>query len=195
MARRAGSLVAAGVLAVLLAGTAAGHESRTVSGFDLEVGMIGEPVYVGERSGMELSVVKDGKPVEGLEATIKVEVSWETAKRALTLQPAGEDVPGYVAPFIPTAAGPYAFHLTGSIEGTAIDETFTASPTGFQEVSEAATGQFPVVLPTLAELAADARQGRDAAALVPVALGVGIAGVVVGMLGLGVALGGRRRRA
>jgi len=189
-----GTLVAAGGLVALLASPVLAHEARQVAGFDLEVGLIGEPVFVGQESGMELFVTRDGKPVEGLATTLTVEVQYEASKRTLTLQPAGEDAPGYVAPFIPTAAGPYTFHLAGSIEGTPIDESFTSSPTGFDEVREAASGEFPVTLPTLAELADQSKKGADAAALVPVALALGAAGLVVGLLGLGVALAGRRRR-
>ena len=180
-------------LIALLASPVFAHEARQVAGYDLEVGLIGEPVFVGQESGMELGVTRDGKPVEGLAASLTVEVQYGSSKRTLALQPAGEDMPGYVAPFIPTAAGPYTFHLAGSIEGTPIDESFTSSSTGFEEVREAASGEFPVTLPTLAELADQAKKGADAAALVPVALAVGAAGLVVGLLGLGVALAGRRR--
>ena len=97
--------------------------------------------------------------------------------------------------FIPTAAGKYTFHLTGTIEGTAIDESFTSSPDGFNEVQEAASGQFPVTLPTAAELSAEAKKGADAASQVTIALALGGAGLVVGLLALGVALAGRRRPA
>jgi hypothetical protein len=192
-ARAVVALASAGLLLALVAAPALAHEQRTVAGFDVEVGLIGEPVFVGDKSGLDLQVSKDGKPVEGLATTLTVDVEYGSSKRTLTLQPAGETLPGYVAPFIPTAAGKYTFHLGGTIDGTPIDETFTSSPTGFEEVREAASGEFPATLPTVAELAAQAKKGADAAALVPVALGVGAAGLVAGLLGIGVALAGRRR--
>jgi hypothetical protein len=192
--RCAGALVAAGALLVLLAVPAAAHEARSVAGYDLEVGLLGEPVYVGQESGMELLVTKDGTPVDGLASTLTVEVRYEDSTRQLEPQPAGEDTPGYVAPFIPTAAGPYTFHLAGSIDGTSIDETFTSSPAGFEEVREAASGEFPVTLPTIPELAAEAKRGADAAAMVPIALALGAAGLVAGLAGIGVALAARRAR-
>jgi hypothetical protein len=193
--RRVGAIAGACLLIGLLATPVLAHEERTVAGFDVEVGLIGEPVFVGQESGLDLRVSTDGKPVDGLASTITVDVEYGSAKLALTLQPAGEDLPGYVAPFIPTVAGKYTFHLGGSIEGTAIDESFTSSPTGFDEVREAASGEFPVTLPTVAELADQAKKGADAAALVPVALGLGVVGLLLGLAGIGVALAGRRRDA
>jgi hypothetical protein len=41
------------------------------------------------------------------------------------------------------AAGDYTFHIFGTINGDAIDETFTSSPEGFGAVEDAATIQFP----------------------------------------------------
>src|SRR5512140_2891070 len=116
--RAGGALAIACLFAGLFATPVLAHEQRTVAGFDVEVGLIGEPVFVGEKSGLDLQVSKDGKPVEGLATTLTVEVEYGSSKRTLTLEPAGEAAPGYVAPFIPTAAGKYTFHLGGSIDGT-----------------------------------------------------------------------------
>lgn len=182
-------------LTALLAVPALAHESRVVGDLEFEVGLIGEPVYVGQESGLELLVSRGGQPVTGLESTLQAEVGYGTASLPLTLEPAGEGAPGYTAAFIPTAAGKYTFHIHGTADGTAVDETFTSSPTGFEEVHEAASGEFPVQLPTLAELSASAKRGADAAALVPIALGVAVLGLIVGVAGLGVALASRRRPA
>ena len=47
----------------------------------------------------------------------------------------GLGVPGdYEAPIMPTAPGDYTFHLTGSIHGTAVDETATSSDATFNSV-------------------------------------------------------------
>ena len=97
----------------------------------------------------------------------KAQVLFGGQQRDLTLS-AREDAPGwYESVFIPTAAGKYTFHLTGTIEGQTIDESFTSSPTGFDEVNEAATGQFPNILPTTTEVSADAKKGADAAGQLP----------------------------
>ncbi len=191
--RRVGSVGLAGLLLATFAGQALGHEEREVSGYALEVGLISEPVFVGERSGLEFHVTKDDKPVSGLETTIKAQVVYEQATRDLPLVEREEDPGWYESVFIPTAAGKYTFHLTGTIEGTALDESFTSSPTGFNEVQEASSGQFPVTLPTAAELSAQAQKGADAASQVTVALALGGIGLVVGLVALGVALAGRRR--
>jgi hypothetical protein len=193
--RRLASTGLAGLLVVGLAGTALGHEERDVAGYSVEVGLIGEPVFVGQRSGLELHVTKDDQPVSGQAGTLKAEVVYGDAKRDLPLNEREEDPGWYESVFIPTAAGKFTFHITGTIEGSAVDESFTSSPTGFNEVQEATAGQFPTTLPTVAELSAEAKKGADAASQVTIALVLGAAGLVVGLLGLGVALAARRRPA
>ena len=189
------ALVAATLLTLSLVSSVFAHEERKVGAYDMEVGFIAEPVYVGERSGLEIHVTKDEKPVEGLETMLKAQVIFGTQQRDLTLAAREEDPGWYESVFIPTAAGKYTFHLTGTIEGQTIDESFTSSPTGFDEVSEAATGQFPNTLPTTTELSADARKGADAAGQVPIAIGLGAVGAVLGLVALAVGLAGRRRPA
>jgi len=178
-----------------LAGTALAHEERDVAGYAVEVGFVGEPVFVGQRTGMELIVHKDDKPISGLDKTLKAEVVFGDAKRDLPLTESEESPGTYTSVFIPTVAGKYTFHIGGDIEGTAVDESFTSSPEGFDEVQEATAGQFPVTLPTTAELADQAKKGADAASQVQIALVLGAAGLIAGLLGIGIALAGRRRQA
>jgi hypothetical protein len=193
-ARIAGALLIALALASLAAVPALAHEQRTVDGYELEVGFLNEPVYVGDKSGLDLRVSKDGQPVTGLESTVKAEVIYGSQSEPLTVSPTETDG-AYEGVFIPTAAGPYTFHLTGTIEGNPIDEKFTSSPTGFNEVQDVSTGQFPNQLPAVADLAAQAQKGSDAAGQVPIALALGGVGLVVGLVALGIALAGRRRAA
>lgn len=193
--RSVGAAGLAGLLTVLLASTALGHEERDFGDYSLEVGFIAEPVYVGDRSGLEFHVTKDDQPVSGLDETLKAQVINGQQTRDLPLSEREEDPGWYESIFIPTAAGKYTFHLSGSIEGNAIDESFTSSPTGFNEVQEATAGQFPATLPTVTELSAEAKKGADAAGQVTIALVLGGAGLIFGLLGLGVALASRRRSA
>jgi hypothetical protein len=160
----------------------------------MEVGFMNEPVYVGDKSGLEFFVHKGDTPVEGLEETVKAQVIYQGQSRDLPIS-AREDDPGaYESQFIPTAAGPYTFHLTGTIEGTAIDETFTSSPTGFDEVEEQAAGQFPVQFPPQAEVVADAQAGRTASDQLPIALVLGGLGLLAGLVGIGLGWSARRAR-
>jgi hypothetical protein len=185
---------AAVLLASAVAGTASAHEARTVAGYDLEVGFINEPVYVGDKSGLEFFVHKGDAPVEGLEKTITAQVVYQGQTRDLPVSARDGDPGAYESAFIPTAAGPYTFHLTGMIEGHAIDEQFTSSPTGFDEVRDQAAGQFPVQFPAQADLVAQAQAGQNAANQLPIALALGAAGLVFGLIGTGLALTARRSR-
>jgi len=184
---------AAAVLA-LSAGSVLAHEVRQVGDYTIVIGFIDEPVFVGQKSGLEILITTgDEQPVEGLEETLTAEAIQGDASRELTLSPPFGEPGWYQAFFFPTRAGAYTFRITGSIEGQEIDESFTSSPEGFSEVEEVSSAQFPVQLPAAAELADQARRGADAAGLVPVALSLGAAGLVAGLAGLGLALGARRR--
>ena len=138
-------------------------------------------------------------PVEGLEGSIQVEVTFVPSGASETfdlLAVFGE--PGhYVANLIPTASGVYEFRIFGSIEGMAIDETFVSrgGGGGFDDIRSAAGLHFPEELPELREIESGVRgaldtaqQAQDAAlaaqesggnTLAIVALIVGIAGVVI----------------
>ena len=194
-ARRIVALLSALALGALAANTVLAHEEREVAGYTVEVGFLAEPVFVGDRSGLELLVHKGDAGVEGLEKTIKAEVTKDGQTRQLELA-AREDDPGaYESVFIPTVAGQYTFHLTGTLEGNAIDESFTSSATGFDEVQESSAGQFPVQFPSEAQLANDVQTAKDASSQVTIALVLGGVGLLVGVVALGVALAGRRRSA
>ena len=190
------AVVAALAFGLLAAGSASAHAQRTVDGFAFSLGFINEPVFVGDRSGLEFFVTRDGQVIEGLERTLHAQVMYGTSTRDLLIS-ARVGAPGaYESAFIPTAAGSYTFRITGTLpDGTPIDESFTSSPTGFPDVGEAAAGQFPYRLPTTAELAANAQKGADAANQVTIAIALGAVGLILGLAALGVALAGRRRPA
>jgi len=192
-----GPLAIAAVLALftaaLIPGVAVAHEDREVAGYQVVIGFIDEPVFVGQKSGLELFISRGGQPVAGLEQTLQAEVIKDDQRRELPLSPRFGEEGAYQSYFFPTVAGPYTFRIFGSIEGSEIDESFTSSPEGFSEVEEVAAGQFPVQLPSTAELAHDARNGAAAAGQVPLAIGLGAAGLVAGLLALGLALARRPR--
>jgi hypothetical protein len=195
--RRAGAVIGAGLLAVLVSGLipalVLGHGARTVGAFEITIGFIGEPVAAGQRSGLEVEVTAGDEPVEGLEASLLAEVFYGDARLDLPLSPRSGAPGWYESSFTPTAAGQYTFHLGGEIRGTAINETFVSGRDGFEDVTDAVGGQFPVALPPLAQLVDDAKRGADAASLLPVAFALGAVGAISGLLALGIALAGRRR--
>src|SRR5688572_19085683 len=152
---------------VTLPALVSAHESRDVAGgqYTLVVGFLNEPVAVGDKSGLELRVSKpaaagtpaaDGAesvPVEGLETTLQAEVHYTDQTMALTISPRFGQPGAYASYFYPNAVGDYAFRIFGTIDGVAIDETFTSGPDTFGPVEErllfppdaAASGDQPVV--------------------------------------------------
>jgi hypothetical protein len=85
-----GRALAAVAIAVVVGLSAAvpivlAHEERQVAGYDIEIGLIGEPVYVGDRSGLELFVHKGDQPVMGLEKTLKTAVAYGDRSNELPL--------------------------------------------------------------------------------------------------------------
>ena len=141
-------------------------------------------------------------PVEGLEGSIQVEVTFVPTGASETfdlLAVYGE--PGhYVANLIPTASGVYEFRVFGAIEGMAIDETFASrgGGGGFDDIRTSAGLHFPEELPEIREIESGVRgalqtaqQAQDAAlaaqegggnTLAVVALIVGIVGIVIAVI-------------
>jgi hypothetical protein len=179
-------------LLAIVAGPALGHERRDVASATFVVGMIDEPVFVGDRSGLELRVVRGDAPVDGLEQSLKAEVTAQGQSRQLPLEPAFGEPGSYRSYFIPSAAGQYSFHITGTLDGTPVDERFTSGPETFGDVEDTASGAFPVPLEAPADVAANARKGADAAGQVAIAMGLGGAGLIAGLAALGLALARRR---
>jgi hypothetical protein len=197
----------AALLIPLLAGPAAAHEEKTVGKYHFVVGFGDEPAYAGEKNSVQLLLAdaKD-KPVTDLSDTLKVEVTSGSAEPLqLTVEPffeVGEfGTPGdYRAWFIPTAPGSYSFHLTGTIKGQRIDQTFKSGPQTFSDIEDPGQVQYPAKQPTTgqlatrvdreagrvdAALAAERDQARDDAAS---ARTLAVIGLVVGALGLLVAI-------
>jgi hypothetical protein len=179
-------------LLLMLAVPVAAHEAREVSGYRFVVGFIDEPVFTNQKSGLEFSVTLNDEPVEGLVETLEAEVIFGNQSRALPLSPRFGQPGWYQSVFFPTAAGPFTFRIFGQIDGQPIDESFTSGPDTFDEVQESTAGQFPVAFPATAELVRDAEAGAAAATTATIALVVGGAGLLAGLVALGLALSRRR---
>src|SRR5688572_23215841 len=103
-------------------GAVSAHESREVGEYTFVVGFLDEPVYAGQKSGLDLRINRGEDPVEGAEDTLQAEVIYGDDTRALGLSPSFGEPGAYRSVFLPTAAGPYTFRVFGEIDGTSIDE-------------------------------------------------------------------------
>jgi hypothetical protein len=149
------------VALLLVAGVADAHIVKTFGKYTVALGWVHEPTYVGEQNAVQV-VIKDaaGKAVTDLnDGDLKVTVSVggktsDPLDLLNTFDPdTGLGVPGdYEAPIIPTAPGDYSFHLTGTVDGTAVDETATSSDSTFNSAVDPTGIQFPNQLPALTDI-------------------------------------------
>lgn len=125
--------------------TASAHETRTVgTDYEFVVGFINEPAIQGDTNGILVEITKGGQPVLGAADTLKAQVSTGDQVKDMTLTPAYGEDGVYESVFIPTQPGDYSFRFAGTLEGVAVDETFTSSPEGFDSVQPRADLEFPV---------------------------------------------------
>jgi len=214
------AVCALATIALVVAPTPAfAHEDIDVGQYAMAVGFGEEPAYVGQPNSVQLLLSRGGQPVTNLGSTLDVEVSFgDQQPMQLSFEPffeVGEfGTPGdYRAWFIPTSAGQYTFHLTGTIAGTKVDETATSGPKTFSDVATGTDLEYPQQQPTTTEVnqkidrevprlndaitraASDASDASDSASS---AKTFGIVGIVVGVLGIAVgaaALALSRRKA
>jgi hypothetical protein len=194
MNTRMGRAAVLGAALTLTVGTGAthAHESRDVGDLTIVVGFAGEPVFTGQKSGLEFSVSRGEQPVEGLETWLQAEVAFGDDTRDLEISPRFGEPGWYQSVFFPTAAGPYTFHIFGEIEGEAFDESFTSGPDTFSEVQDVTGGQFPVQFPAIGDIVRDAEAGASAATMATIAMVLGGVGLVAGLVALGLSLARRR---
>jgi hypothetical protein len=233
----AGAGAAILVLLLLTAAPTFAHGVVTVGPYTVAIGWAHEPTYVDAQNAVQV-VIKDasGKPVQDLNAdALKVVVSTGgQTSSPLVLNnmydpDTGLGIPGdYEAPIMPTVPGDYTFHVTGSIHGTAIDQTMTSSDQTFNSAVGATDIQFPTKLPATGDIVnlvnrisarvsalegggnvqatiqqaqsqASAAVGSAQNALdtanraITLAVGAGVVGAVLGLLGLIVAYVAIRR--
>jgi hypothetical protein len=152
LALLAGSLVAAPA--------ASAHTRIHVGDYELSIGWANEPTYVGVPNGVEITVSDhDGQPVTDIgpgDVTVVVSTA-DQSTEALPLQPAFVvDVfgtPGqYVADLLPTVPGDYTFQFAGSLREETVDVTVTSGEDTFSPVQSSTEVEFPVKVPTLAEV-------------------------------------------
>ena len=186
------AVLGAALTMIVGAATAFAHESRDVGDHTYVVGLIDEPVFTGQKSGLEFGAFHGEDPLEGLEETLAASVTFGDETRDLEIEARFGEPGWYQSVFFPTAAGPYTFRIFGEVEGEPFDETFTSGPDTFSEVQDVTGGQFPVRFPSTGDIVRDAGAGANAATTSTIALVLGGAGLVAGVVALGLALARRR---
>ena len=197
MFRRVGRIaVLCAVLTTFVSvGVAIAHEERSVGDHTYIVGFIDEPVFPGQKSGLEFGAFHGEEPLEGLEETLSATVTFgdETrGTRDLAIEPRFGEPGWYESVFFPTAAGPYTFRIFGEVEGEPFDESFSSGPDTFSEVQDVTGGQFPVQFPATGDIVRDAEAGAAASTTSTVALVLGGAGLLAGLVALGLGMARRR---
>lgn len=219
-------------LLAVLPFAASAHERRVyqigAKNYTFVVGFLNEPANVDDKAGVDLLVMlgngastigpdgdMDGpplatKPVDGLDKTLKVEISAGSEKKVFDFAPAYGAPGHYRAIFYPSVATTYTFRIFGTIDNTAVDFSFPCNASGqapeddmhmmkmsdsvMQKVKSGQFGcpspktdeVFPVPKVTLADLDQQVQEVSAAAASYDVKSTVGM---VFGALGLVVALG------
>jgi hypothetical protein len=211
MFRRLALCAAVTALVLVPAGSALAHGHVSQGDLEIEIGFANEPAYTGQPNAVQLLLVHDGHPVTDLKAgDMTVEITFgDQTSEPMDMEPYffyedgvlefGE--PGeYRANFVPSQAGDYTFHFTGTVDGEKVDQEMTSGPKTFASVESLNDAAFPPVeAPTNDELAnrleqeatrskvaldaanATAASAEDAASS---AKTVGLIGVVLGALGV-----------
>jgi hypothetical protein len=167
---------------------ALGHERRAVGPYTFVVGWINEPSYVGLLNSLDLTVTETsgGKAVEGLDKTLKADLTYGGSSQAQPLTIAARfGQPGkYSGYVIPTKVGDYTFHITGTIGTTSIDEKFESGPGRFGTIESTDALQYPAKVVSSSDLAARLDQLQTLVT----------AGIVIGVLALLASIGGLAMR-
>ncbi|GIK63201.1 MAG: hypothetical protein BroJett018_09950 [Chloroflexota bacterium] len=130
------------------------HEGRQVGPYTIELGWVIEPAYAGVYNGVEVHIstgedehtdeaTDEHAEAEVIEANLQIEVSFGNASKVLDLEMSGNEANHYIAAIIPTRAGDYTFHLTGTIGETPVDEIFSSADGEFSSVEPISDVLFP----------------------------------------------------
>ncbi|MCA9877471.1 MAG: hypothetical protein KC442_06810 [Thermomicrobiales bacterium] len=193
-----GRAAVASVVVALLPLAVVAHERRALGGdggpgderYIIDIGFRDEPVVVDQPNELWVWVAevdRDSEPVEGLEASLHVEVEAGGHTVPLALVPQSD--PGfYAAPFRPSQAGDYGIRLFGKIEQLPVDETFAP------DVIDASWLELPATAEVAPEPGRAPRQRRGAQLIEEANLRaahsqrLAYIGIALGTLGLAVGL-------
>jgi hypothetical protein len=186
----------AGIAAVLLASVTSvlAHERKTSGPYTLTIGWGDEPAFIGFRNTIEVDIVETtGGAVPDLTgAAMTVDVTFGDQHVTLPMRPVFRQ-PGKLRAFlVPTRAGTYSFHFSGTIKGVVVDASSTCSDTTFACVADVSTIQFPAKDPSPAELADRVSRGlpraEDAASAAGMARMTAFAAIAVAAIALAIAV-------
>ncbi len=191
--------VLAPVAMSLPSGTVMAHEKREVGKYTFVVGWAIEPTAVDSPNSLFLMIQdKDsGEGIPDLEEALEAEIIVGGGAQTKPLPLTGSDEePGvYGSPIVPTRAGDYTFRIFGTIDGQAVDESFSSGPETFDTVEDVTELQFPDQVPSNADLSAQIANLDTGGSDSDTAVILAILGIVAGAVGIGVggyALAARR---
>lgn len=160
MKKISASLTALILLGLPLAASAHEHNNYKIgdSYYQFVVGSLNEPIVVDDKSGLDLTVNKcfnsscmakmsadgdmdgpAGTPVTGLESTLKVEMIAGDQRADFDLSAQYGKPGSYKTTFFPTVATSFSYHITGTIDNTPVDLTFTCLPEGAAKAADDTT--------------------------------------------------------
>lgn len=134
--------------------SAHGHTSFEIDEmvYSFTVGSLNEPIAVDDKTGLDLrvsvmahheheesemsGVEHTGKPVEGLDKTLKVELIAGDKKKTLDISPASGAPGSYRAYFVPTVQTTFSYRIFGTIDEVPFDYSFTCNPAGHPKAEE-----------------------------------------------------------
>lgn len=188
--RLAGAVMLSLALVWVTASVALAHEQRVVGKYTFVVGFLNEPAYTDLPNSLDMRIMdtQSGKPVDGLEKTLQAQIVFGASTMPLQLRARFGQSGAYLADVVPTKAGTYIFHITGSVQGQNVDEQFESGPNTFSDVEDLTDLQFPQKASTALALTTQLQAAQSAASSAQtfayVGIGVGLIGVIVGGLGL-----------
>lgn len=134
------------VFAVLMfiASTAYAHEKRAVGEYEFVVGFVNEPAFSGGINGIDLRILKNGEPAEGLESNLNASVQYadDVQRLELAFKPKHKQPGAYAAHFLPSKPGKYTFYITGKIGDKEISEVFVSGEK-FHDVNDSEAVKWP----------------------------------------------------
>jgi len=187
------ALIAALAIGVAVS-TALAHERKVVGRYHLVIGWGDEPAFSGQKNAVEIDVTDSaGKPVTELGGgTLSVEVIYGDQRVTLPLRAVRQPPGKFQAWLVPTRAGTYTFHVSGTIKGEALDVSSTCSDTTFACVSDVADLQFPAKDPSAGQLADRLSRGlpraEEAASAAGVARIIAFAAIALAAVAIAVAM-------